>query len=394
VRRRQASRQQDARRELYRNIIQALQALAPAQDAQRILMVFSDGLAEDRAYFNNDVVREALRQDIIIYGLGYPRSVALSVGMQSLRRLADETGGRYIAANQAQELPESFLQAPFSGFENSGALSLDITAAEKHYTGEQGIQIVLETSAGAVSATLPVTIDAPPATPVVRVVEVPVPKIIEVPKVVERTIVAPKPTVQTSAGNPVALKLPEHAIPLWYWIGAVGILGLALVILLLVLWSQRKNTPELSNASEPTPPVLNRLATLSFLNAGGESHAISTVTYRIGRLADNDLMITDASVSRHHAEIRRNRDGSFNIIDLDSMNGVFVNGKKIKECPLKEADIVEVGDVRLTFSTEEGEDYQGEETVMLKTVLPDRPLDGLVDTNIDKRSAATDDTIQ
>ena len=380
--------------ELYRNIIKALQELAPAADEQRILMIFSDGLAEDRAYFNNDVVQEALRQDIAIYGLGYPRSVALSVGLQSLRRLADETGGRFISANQALDLPQSFLDAPFTHLTDSGALSIDISTKDTKISGGQLIQLSLETSSGPVTANIPVRITPPVAAPVIKVVEVEVPKIVEVTKVIEKPAANPQAATQPSA--PIAPA--KQVIPLWYWIAAVGILGLSLLILLLVLWGQRRGSPAAAiPASEPRPVALNTLAHLSLLNDGGQSHPISTVTYRIGRLADNDLMLPDSSISRHHAEIRRDRNGGFKIIDLDSMNGVFVNGKKIRESALKEADILEVGDVRMTFSLDSGDDFAGEETVMLKTALPARPLDSLdplADTHIDKRSAATEDTVQ
>ncbi len=379
--------------ELYRNVLQALQQLAPAADEQRILMVFSDGLAEDKAYFNEDVVREALRQDIVIYGLGYPRSVARSVGLQSLRRLADETGGRFIAANQSQDLPESFLAAPFMNLADGGALSIDLKVVDQKLSGTQRVTLTLETSSGPVSANIPVKLAAITPAPIIKVVEVEVPKIIEVTKVIEKP--APKPAAPAfSAPRRV---VPEQVVPLWYWIAAVGILGLALLILLLVLWNQRRTSPMTSvPAAPPGPeiPALNTLASLTFLNAGGETHTINTVTYRIGRLVDNDLMVPDNSVSRHHAEIRRHRDGSFNLLDLDSMNGVFVNGKKIRDSIIKEGDILEIGDVRLAFSVAAGEEYPGEETVMLKTALPARPLDTLTDTHIDKRSAATDDTIQ
>ncbi len=380
--------------ELYRNIIKALQQLAPAADEQRILMIFSDGLAEDRAYFNDDVVQEALRHDIAIYGLGYPRSVALSVGLQSLRRLADETGGRFISANQALDLPQSFLDTPFASLTDTGALGIDISVKDSKISGGQLVKLLLETSSGPVTANIPVRITPPVAAPIVKVVEVEVPKIIEVTRVIEKP--APKSQAATQPSAPSISS--KQAIPLWYWIAAVGILGLSLLILLLVLWGQRRGTPVTTiPASEPNPVALHTLARLSLLNDGGQSHPISTVTYRIGRLADNDLMIPDSSISRHHAEIRRDRSGGFKIIDLDSMNGVFVNGKKIRESVLKEADILEVGDVRMTFSLESGDDFAGEETVMLKTALPARSLDDLdplADTHIDKRSAATDDTVQ
>jgi len=56
---------------------------------------------------------------------------------------------------------------------------------------------------------------------------------------------------------------------------------------------------------------------------------LPAATIRIGRHPDNDIALRDLDVSRHHAELRRNPDGSFEIIDLGSHGGTFVNGKRI-----------------------------------------------------------------
>ena len=85
--------------------------------------------------------------------------------------------------------------------------------------------------------------------------------------------------------------------------------------------------------------------------------------------------MTDPSISRHHAEIRRDREGSFRITDLDSLNGLFVNGKKSRGSALSDGDLVEVGDVAMKFTVEDVEDTDDEETVMLHTVMPSAPLD-------------------
>jgi pSer/pThr/pTyr-binding forkhead associated (FHA) protein len=50
---------------------------------------------------------------------------------------------------------------------------------------------------------------------------------------------------------------------------------------------------------------------------------------RIGRTDDNDLVVDDLGVSRRHAELRKSPTGSYEIIDLGSHNGTFVNGRRV-----------------------------------------------------------------
>jgi pSer/pThr/pTyr-binding forkhead associated (FHA) protein len=60
-----------------------------------------------------------------------------------------------------------------------------------------------------------------------------------------------------------------------------------------------------------------------------DAHPVPATTIRIGRQPDNDIALRNLEVSRHHAELRRNPDGSFEIIDLGSHGGTFVNGERI-----------------------------------------------------------------
>ncbi len=65
---------------------------------------------------------------------------------------------------------------------------------------------------------------------------------------------------------------------------------------------------------------------------------------RIGRATDNDVVVSDLSVSRHHAEFRRTESGGFEIADLGSFNGTFVNGLRITTAAaVTEADVIGVG---------------------------------------------------
>ncbi|MFG3000405.1 FHA domain-containing protein [Streptomyces sp. NPDC048340] len=65
---------------------------------------------------------------------------------------------------------------------------------------------------------------------------------------------------------------------------------------------------------------------------------------RIGRAPDNDLVIDDLVVSRRHAELRSLADGTYEIVDLGSHNGTYLNGAPVEGAArLAEGDIVGIG---------------------------------------------------
>jgi ABC-type multidrug transport system ATPase subunit len=69
---------------------------------------------------------------------------------------------------------------------------------------------------------------------------------------------------------------------------------------------------------------------------------------RIGRDPGNDLVVPDLSVSREHAELRNLGDGRYEIADLGSHNGTFVNGQRItRTTTVTEQDLIGIG--RATF---------------------------------------------
>ena len=68
----------------------------------------------------------------------------------------------------------------------------------------------------------------------------------------------------------------------------------------------------------------------------------------IGRLSTSDVVLSDANVSRRHAEIRRDA-GRWVLVDLGSTNGTVVNGKLAREHPLKDGDKLTFGKTELVF---------------------------------------------
>jgi hypothetical protein len=68
----------------------------------------------------------------------------------------------------------------------------------------------------------------------------------------------------------------------------------------------------------------------------------------IGRSPDCEVFLDDVTVSRRHAELVRDGD-TFTIRDLGSLNGTYVNRKRIESVVLEDDDEVQIGKYRLTF---------------------------------------------
>jgi ABC transport system ATP-binding/permease protein len=84
---------------------------------------------------------------------------------------------------------------------------------------------------------------------------------------------------------------------------------------------------------------------------------LPTTLLRIGRAADNQVVIGDLSVSRYHAELRRNPRGGYTIVDLGSHNGTFVNGQRVESAQVTERDIVGIGPATYRLVGEELQEF-------------------------------------
>ena len=79
---------------------------------------------------------------------------------------------------------------------------------------------------------------------------------------------------------------------------------------------------------------------------------------RIGRALDNDIVVDDLLVSRHHAELRTAHDGAFELVDLGSHNGTYVDGRRVNgRHRLREGALVAVGHTLLRLQHGTLEEY-------------------------------------
>ena len=102
----------------------------------------------------------------------------------------------------------------------------------------------------------------------------------------------------------------------------------------------------------------------------------------IGRIPESDVVLTDETVSRQHAEIVLRPEG-YAVKDLGTRNGTWVNGKMIKEIILQDKDLIRVGTITLRFlsgeppvSYEDSEEWLNNPATMIRppqgpSIIPD-----------------------
>ena len=114
---------------------------------------------------------------------------------------------------------------------------------------------------------------------------------------------------------------------------------------------------------------------------------------KVGRAKDNDIVLTDASVSRYHCEFFFDESGNVFLTDKDSSNGTFVNGSRISgSVQLNSNDIVKPGlDLPLRWRSfnevSNGQSIQDFSTTNEHLVNEDSPL------NATKKSKGTIKTV-
>ena len=86
-----------------------------------------------------------------------------------------------------------------------------------------------------------------------------------------------------------------------------------------------------------------------FLVLEGQRHVnLNQPTISIGRALDNDVIIDEPRVSRHHAQLRH-RYGHYVLYDLDSSGGTRINDYPVEECVLHSGDVISFAGVEVVY---------------------------------------------
>jgi len=98
--------------------------------------------------------------------------------------------------------------------------------------------------------------------------------------------------------------------------------------------------------------VFGPMGTVLLIRSGGgregETIELDVDVLTVGRSPHSDLFLDDVTVSRHHARVLRD-EGGYWVEDLNSLNGTYVNRKRIEQHRLFDGDELQIGKFKLVF---------------------------------------------
>ncbi len=278
--------------EFYRSTLAGVGLLKSAKADRKILVLFSDGKDEDRAYGLKDVKEAARDAGVTILAVGFAEVPSDTPYLQTLRRLSEETYGLFIDASGSAKMA---LGSAIQRLEAGGRF--EIPGDGFYGTKEISVRFKTSTSQDVLVSD---TVSLPDTRGFIRV---------------------------------VFDFLTQNVI---YAGSAILLIALAFVFYRRYRLRAEKRL------------LLSRpFGYLEELDGAGTKHQLVGTAMRIGRGADNQIVLSNSSVSHHHAEIHRRREGAYFVVDLSSKNGVLVNGEAISQAELKSGDLLELGEVRL-----------------------------------------------
>ncbi|MCX6966661.1 MAG: FHA domain-containing protein [Verrucomicrobia bacterium] len=343
---------------IYRQGMLAIEKLAPLPATRKALLILSDGKDEDNGFTVDDLVKTAIKHNVMVFSMGCPETGADVPALGNLEKISSETRGLYLRARMGSpergaRLKESsdFAQAVLESVNSGGEIVVPLASLPpgKEVTFEivtQGGEtfryvhkrpvLIEEPTPSATPAPAPaVALPSPTANPAPTATPLP------------SATPSPSPTPTPAPFQPVAPAAKPLATPVppaaSSWLTPARLFSTGTVLVLIAAVVVLRGRKPKTNP-DPAPAAF-----LEMQDAESKRIPLLKTANRIGRRPDNDIVFTNTSISGYHAEIHAQRDGTFYITDLGSGNGLSVNDQRVTQSNLKEGDLIELGEVRFRF---------------------------------------------
>jgi hypothetical protein len=274
--------------ELFRFTEEAPKSLngCPPDSYRKVLIMLTDGDAEDEAFTLNSATQAALTNKLGIYAFGFQNSGAKKADYQNPLRMAESTGGVFVYPTEyAGQKRDAAVDAFYVG-SNSGG-NLQATVPQLNANQKVNLRITLA-NGQTLTQSVPLSLEP----------------IADMPAWKQQIIVS-VPGLDAKKLN--------------YLLWGMGILLLSLLIWLI--YRTLRSAPVVTEP--PRSPV-------GFVVHQGQPYPIFPGINSIGSLPTNNIAIDDDTVSRTHATLHYQGDGDVMLTDLGSLNHCWVNGSLIQ----------------------------------------------------------------
>lgn len=311
------------RTELWKNTLEAIEFLNNIGDSsKKVLVICSDGKAEDKAYKIENAIEAATKNHITIVSLGYrDLGTEKTDYIQNMERIANDTHGKFWNADKKHQLSKNFIKE-FSSFVGDSSTNIIETrlprdAVKSTISGKRNFVMTVAHTLG--STELNFTLDV----------------------------------LKISGGTSPNSSTDET---IWdkYIYYIIGVVLLLLLLLLFLLTQKRDEFDSIISDvdggdsmindimdDEPYSPIKEAPSYVAYFESlGGTKHFVYNLPSTIG--SSSDIVIEGNFISRKHAIIDF-KDGYFFIIDTDSKNRLFVNDKEVVKEQIKHDDKVSFG---------------------------------------------------
>jgi len=364
---------------IFSNLREGLGRLSERKEPRKALLLLTDGKdetpggAEAKEIEKNKLIEAANKAGIAIHTFGYAETSPDQADFASLKEISSQTDGIHRGASVAsKELPGGIHKLIQGVMHGAGLAHIDL----KNLKEPSSLTLTIKTADGK-TATLQVPNEKVAAA---------LPSSSPVPESKDTTDAekVAKDKLATDAGDAAekeeadkkaeVIKKAEEAKKRLWIIVASGVLLLLLLAGFLRVRSSRKRAEEdarmaeearlaeearveqearraeaARHAEETKKTEAPPLAWLEMCDALQTRHPVRIPNLKIGRGQHNDFVLRNDSISGNHCVLDCNREGEWSITDLNSGNGVILNGTLVKQASLRQGDTIELGELKMRF---------------------------------------------
>lgn len=354
---------------IYQNLREGLSKLSVREETRKAVILITDAKDETpggpaaQEIEKNKLIEAAKTAGVVVHCLGYAEKLDDQKYFGALKEISSQTEGLYYQASVgSKDLPEGAISLLRGVMQGAGMVRVNVEPLEKPV----GLTLTVKTASGA-EAVLKI--------PAEKVAEALPPEVVVSPPEDEATPPEDKdtpPEVAPPSTEPEARadqKAADDRKRLLMIVGVVVLLAIILGAFLMMRASRRRAAEEEARLAEATRLAedariaeqtrragdetkraeVKPLAWLEMCDAQQTRHPVRITSLKIGRGQHNDFVLRNDSVSGNHCVLNCTREGQWSVTDLNSGNGVVLNGTRVQQSELRHGDTIELGELKMRF---------------------------------------------